>query len=337
MHSAELTKSDAEFHAVHEADRAELLLYYRQLEPGGDDYVKENPGYRLAPQYFWYYLDRRPSQTATLALSIAFEWWDYLKGVSGDVQAALSQVSSDKELPGDRQLVQETWRRIAVGVRRCFQRDDNLEDGLSLLEGFAAKTSVDAVEATLLRETAEWRARIHQTDVALREFERILDLDTSQCSWYVEYRARGFLSGYANLGIGEAAPHFAERDLEGNLIDLHDHRGEVVLIDFWSRTCPFCFPELEFLRQSRLRHSADRLLIVSAAMDQDVEELRKRAQKERLDWPQICEGRDWDDPLFLLFNIEGIPSNYLIDQDGVIVAKELRGDDLTNAIDSLLS
>ena len=331
-----LTGTDAEYKSMYTAHRENILRFYRALKPGEDAAVEANPGYELAPIYFQLYQDERPSAKATHALAFSFQVWDYLSGVSGQVGDALSQICHDEVLVGDLDNVQETWRRIALGVRRCFARDDQLQAGLALLEDFADKTGNPATEATLLREAAFWRDRNDEESRARRNYERILEVDTQGCAWYVEYQARGYLSGWSSLDVGQAAPNFAYADIDGNLITLREQQGKLVLLDFWSTNCPGCFPEFEHLKESMAQHGEQGLAIIGASCDQDIEALRACVAKEKLMWPQICEGKDWDEPLFLRYNISSVPGTYLIDQNGTIADKGLRGEDLTKAIASRL-
>lgn len=331
------TTTAADFEAVRDADRHEYWRFYRNLKEGDDEFSVANPAFRLAPRYFRYYLERRPSHTATQALAFAFEMWDQLKGVSGDVREAFTQIDPDDQFCGDLAEVQETWRKVALGVRRSFGRDDRIRDGLDLLQRFAATTASPAVAAVMLREAAPWRKREGQDEMAREAYERILQLDTSQCAWYVEYQARGALYGYGNLEIGQPVPDFAEPDIDGNLVDINDHRGKVVLLDFWSTDCPSCFYEFSFLRESRKRYAEDRYSLIGVSLDQDAEKLRECAAKEGLDWPLICQGKDWDDPLALLFNVTSIPNTYIVDANGLIAGKAKRQEALLDALHCLLA
>lgn len=326
----------AEFAVVRDADRHRYWSFNRALREDDDEYSAANPAFRLASEYFGYYLDGRPSDTATQALAFAFEMWDHLKGVSAQVHQACTAIDPEGLL-GDLTDVQETWRKVAVGVRRSYGRDDRLREGLDLLEHLAAEAAPPMAVAAMLREAAPWREREGQPEVARKEWERILQLDTSHCAWYVEYQARGHLYGYDNLHIGQPAPGFALCDIDGNLVDLADHRGKVVLLDFWSTSCPFCLPEFPYLKESRRKFSQDRYSVIGVSLNQDTEKLREYAAQHALSWPHICCGRDWDEPLALLFNITGIPNSYIFNADGVIAAKDQRGQDLIQVLDSILA
>lgn len=331
------TTATAEFKAIRDVDRQQYWDFARRLKQGDDEYCPANPAFRLAPRYFRYYLERRPSDTATQALAFAFEMWDQLKGVSNDVREALSQIGREEQLYGDLAQAQETWRKVALGVRRSFARDEHIRDGLDLLEDFASTTASPAVAAVMLREAAPWREREGQKEIAREAYERILQLDTSQCAWYVQYQARGSLYGYGNLDVGQLVPDFATPDIDGNLVDIKDYRGRIVLLDFWSTSCPFCFDEFPYLRESRKRYSQERYSLIGVSLDQHIGNLRECAAKEELDWPQICDGKDWDEPLALLFNVRGIPDNYIIDSDGLIVGKGKRGEAVLETLDCLLA
>ncbi len=203
--------------------------------------------------------------------------------------------------------------------------------------------------------------RSGEIEIARKGYERILELDTSECGWYVEPSARGFVYEFDKLNIGQPSPHFAARDIDGNTVDLKDHRGKAVLLSFWSMNCPGCPEEFAYLRESRRKYPEDRYLLVGVSSDvtpdPPLEKLRRYVEEERLCWPQICEGNDWfsamkvaehpidparDDslrpaPLRTLFNIQGLPNTIILDETGIIVGKRKRGADILTALDSLLA
>ena len=246
-------------------------------------------------------------------------------------------MAEEEAAPELRQLWSEAWDSVAWGVRDAFLIAGELKAGLALLEDSAKGAASSTGPATLLRVAARDRAHYGDTEIGRRDCQRILELDTGNCAWSVEHDARGLLHEFDNLNIGQPSPHFALPDIDGNQVDLKDHLGKVVLLTFWSTTCPFCADEFSHLKESRRRYPKHSFSLIGVSLDEEMEELRKCVVRDGLDWPQICEGNCWRDTLATLYNITSVPSSYILDQSGTIAAKRKRGDDLLAALESLLS
>ncbi len=227
------TKSEAEFNERQKSDREGFRAFLGSCREG-EEYTSANPGYALGRAYFQYYLDRRPSKIAAQALSFAFWIWRRLTGVSDDVRQAVGQISEEPSASKEIQQVwTEVWRNIEGGIISPFQRDGRLGEGFSLIETLAERLTSPTAEANLLHCTMLARLKHDENmQIARRNAERILELDTSECHEHIARHARGCLYECDNLNIGQAAPTFRSPDMEGNLIDLADFQGSVVLLNF---------------------------------------------------------------------------------------------------------
>jgi peroxiredoxin len=332
-----LTQEETEFQAKYKADSELIRTFDETVEGDQDKYKPTNPRYRLAPEYFQIYLEKRPSKIATQALRRAFRMWSRLKGVSGQVREALKHISNKEDSAWESQEMQEVWDAVGDGIRFSFLTDGQSEQGLFLLEELAQRTASPRSRATLLREVARAWAGRGEINKARRGFEQILELDTRECAWYVEHDARGYLYEFDCLNIGQPAPHFAIHDIDGNFINLEDYRGRIVLLDFWASWCGPCHGEFAHLRKIYGKYLQDRFVLIGVSLDEDFVALRQCIVQEKLHWPQICEGKKWHDPLAKLFNITGIPTTYVLDQQSHIAFKHKCGQALEEALDALLA
>ena len=207
------TDTEAEFDERRRADRDRLKDFFANCGDG-QEYTDANPGYGQAREYFRYYLDRRPSKTAAVVLAFAFGTWQHLKGVSDEVRRAVEQISEEPSVAKEmRQVWTEVWESVEAGIVGPFQRDDRFEEGLSLVEALAERLSDPMAEALLLR--GAMRVRVYRDlgmQIARRNAERILELDTRECPEWIDPHqdARNCLYECDNLNIGQPAPHFAE-------------------------------------------------------------------------------------------------------------------------------
>lgn len=321
-----LTQEEAAFQAKWKVDSGRIRQFYDAITADQDANGEANPQYQLAPEYFQIYLERKPSTIATQALERAFSMWGQLKGVSGQVQNALTNISYEEDV----------WDKIADGILYAFWNDGDIEGGYAQVEKLVQDIIPLKSKATVLNNLSRRWLQRGDIEKARQGFEQILKWDLNECDWYVEHDAKGCLYEIEYLNVGQLAPHFLESDIDGNRIDLQDYRERIVLLDFWASWCGPCHGEFPHLRNLVSRYSQDRLFLIGISLDEDLVALRQCVEKEQLNWPHICEGKCWLDPLAKLFNIIRIPQTYILDQKGYIAFKGKRESELEEVVRSLM-
>ncbi|HTH31500.1 MAG TPA: TlpA disulfide reductase family protein [Lacibacter sp.] len=130
------------------------------------------------------------------------------------------------------------------------------------------------------------------------------------------------------------APYFSQADTSGIAVKLSDFRGKYVLIDFWASWCGPCRAENPNLVKTFNTYKDKGFTVLGVSLDQPG---KKDAwlgaiHKDQLTWTQVSDLKFWDNEAAVLYGIKGIPANLLLDKDGKIIAKDLRGADLDNKL-----
>ena len=145
-----------------------------------------------------------------------------------------------------------------------------------------------------------------------------------------------FLELNKNPKIGDKYVDFSMTNEKGELIKLSDFEGNLLLLDFWASWCGPCIEEYPALRKAYSQFNKDGFEIVSISVDQTKERWLKAIEKNELNWVNLWqENGDKSDP-YLIYGINGIPDNFLINESGIIVARNLRGDKLISTIEDNL-
>lgn len=134
------------------------------------------------------------------------------------------------------------------------------------------------------------------------------------------------------LAVGKTFPDFNEKDLDGNPLSVARFKGKVVLIDFWAVWCGPCIAELPHLLSTYEKHHADGFEIIGISLDRERDKLTAFLKQRDMTWPQYFDGLGWQNKLAQEYGINSIPATFLLDREGKIIAKDLRGDALETAV-----
>ena len=138
--------------------------------------------------------------------------------------------------------------------------------------------------------------------------------------------------------IGEKVPAFSGPNSKGILLDLNKIKGKVTIIDFWASWCKPCRIENPNLVNLYDKYHDNGLEIISISLDSETQRLAwiKAIEKDQLNWFNISTLKSWNDPIAQLYGVNSIPATFIIDQDGVLIDKQLRGSQLDERIRGLL-
>lgn len=135
--------------------------------------------------------------------------------------------------------------------------------------------------------------------------------------------------------VGAAVPDFTQPSPEGTSISLASFKGKYVLVDFWASWCGPCRAESPNLVKAYEQYKSKGFEIFSVSLDEKKDKWLKAIKDDGYTWPQAGDLKGWENTAASLFGVSGIPFNFLVDPNGVIVARNLRGEDLEKKLSAL--
>jgi peroxiredoxin len=130
------------------------------------------------------------------------------------------------------------------------------------------------------------------------------------------------------LAIGKKAPEIALPNPEGDTVRLSSLRGNYVLLDFWASWCKPCRVENPNLVKNYNNFKDEDFEIYQVSLDRNRSDWVNAIEKDNLDWYHVSDLKFWNSAAAQKYNIRSIPANFLLNKQGEIIAKDLRGDDL---------
>ncbi len=140
------------------------------------------------------------------------------------------------------------------------------------------------------------------------------------------------------FGVGDIVPDFTFQDNNGNDVALSSTLGKIVLLDFWAAWCNPCRLENPNLLKAYKKYSPMGFEIFQVSLDKTKEAWLKGIKEDKLDaWTHVSDLLYWNSAIVPLYKLKSIPANYLLDQEGRVIAIDLRGDKLEKALNMLFN
>lgn len=136
--------------------------------------------------------------------------------------------------------------------------------------------------------------------------------------------------------IGQPAPEINLPSPAGESVALSSLKGKIVLIDFWASWCGPCRKEMPNVVKAYKKYKDRGFEIFGVSLDQDKDKWVEAIKKDEITWPQVSDLRQWKSEAARIYNVQGIPYTVLLDKEGRIIAKNLRGEELDKKLAEVL-
>jgi peroxiredoxin len=146
----------------------------------------------------------------------------------------------------------------------------------------------------------------------------------------------GRIATLSRIEIGNYAPGFEQKSVNDNAISLASYKGKYVLLEFWASWCGPCRAENPNVLKAYNKYKSKGFDILAVSLDNIKKNWEAAIQKDALPWAQVSDLKGWKNDVATLYGVQAVPANFLIDPTGKIIAQNLRGDDLNDALQKFL-
>lgn len=146
----------------------------------------------------------------------------------------------------------------------------------------------------------------------------------------------GTLFSKAQLRIGGSVPEIELPSTDGSNTKLSSLNGKVVLIDFWASWCAPCRAANPYIKKLYKKYKDDGFEVFAVSLDVKKESWFKAIKKDKLTYTQVIDNAGWNSKVAEQFFVDALPTNFLLDRSGKIVAINIEGKEMFDKVKSLL-
>jgi peroxiredoxin len=214
-----------------------------------------------------------------------------------------------------------TIRDEAVGVEK---------EMTELQKEFVKNNPASYFTPTLIRSLA-----LDMTPEEIEAAVAALDTNVAKIPVVIDLKTRA--AAMKAVAIGQKAPDFTLNDVNGNPVSLSSKIGpKLLLVDFWAAWCGPCRRENPNVVKVYNEFNKKGFDVFGVSLDQTKEDWVKAIADDKLTWTHVSDLKYWDNAAAKLYAVNSIPANFLLDETGTIIARNLREDALYNKVKEVL-
>ncbi len=217
-----------------------------------------------------------------------------------------------------------------IGMKKADSISESLDKAVKFNVIQFAKANSKSVVGPYLIMRSAWQFDLPDLEDVAASFDTSLNHSS-----YVE-TIKKRIDILKAVQIGQVAPDFTMNDSTGKAVSLSSLRGKILLVDFWASWCGPCRAENPNVVKAYQAYSKKGFDVLGVSFDRDHNKWVNATKADGLTWNHVSDLQGWGNAAGKIYGIMSIPANVLLDKDQKIIARNLRGEDLTKKLEELL-